>query len=314
MELGQGFLSLRNDLVVRSVRIRGIIEALEPLHIGGEKGTYANYINVLKDHDGKPFIPGTSLKGVLRSLVEIEYSRLGVPVCPGSEIDLSLLADDPDLLQEVRSRYGRFVDRLRVKTCGDLYSDTIWGLSSTKQGDVQRSLEELDRELCEACRLFGTNGFYGSLTVFDATPVQYRLGTRPSLYVEGRKFFKIEYVEDGSTFSFSLSMRNPANYMIGAIVLALKDLKDGRFKIGGFKSRGFGLVTLKDMTMEIRNYSDASFQKKDSMLYMKPLDRKDVEVKLESEVISDPGFFEKTEQFMLALKKAFSGGVANGKR
>ena len=314
MDLGLSFLPLRNDLIVRSVRIKGTIEALEPLHIGHGEGEFTNYIEVLKGPDGKPYIPGTSLKGVLRSIVEIEYSRLGAPVCPGVEIDLYSFRQDQQLINEVRQRFGKYVDLRvwKVRTCGEMNRQAIEGLNSADQDRVLSSLRELNAGLCEACKLFGTTGFFGSSVVYDALPVSYRIGEKPSLYVQGKKFFKVEYVEDGSRFSFALSLRNPANYMIGAIILALKDLKDGRFKVGGFKSRGFGLITLKDISMEIRNYSELSFYRKDSTIILKPLDPKDVEVRLDGEIISDPGFFEKAEPFLTALNKAFRGGASGG--
>ena len=315
--LWENYLPIRNDLIVRKVNIQGILEALEPIHIGSGNSLYTNYLEVIKGSDGKPFIPGTSLKGVLRSIVEIEYSKLGAPVCPGTEINLKNFIKDAELINEAKLRYKNYFDKknFKVRTCGEsIDKETIQMLSSPNQNDVLKALNRLNHKLCEACKIFGTAGLLGSATVFDAPPIQYRLGTRPSLNVKDKKLFNIEYVEDGSTFKFLISLRNPANYMVGAIILALKDLKEGKYKIGGLKSRGFGLITLKEMSMEIKSYSELGFRKKEGLIYLLPLDPKDVEVELESTIITDPDFFKKTEQFVLALKTAFSGGVESGKR
>lgn len=316
LRLLSNFLSVRNDLIVRSVKIKGTLEAVEPLHIGGEKSIYENYIEVVKGVDGTPYIPATSLKGVLRSLVEIEYSKLGVQVCPGSEIDLSHLYVDQELFQEVKARYGNYVNtkKLKVETCGKVYENIINGLSSQNEEKVSNYLKELEEKMCEACKIFGTTGFHGSLTVYDAMPLKVELATRPSLYVFKKKLFKIEYVKEGSTFSFMLSLRNPTNYMIGVLVLALKDLNEGKYRIGGLKSRGFGLVAFKNLSMEIMNSSEAFFSRKDGALVLKPLSANDVEVVVEGESMADPGFFQKVEPFVSALKKVFKGSVSYGQR
>ena len=316
MSLDYRFLYIRNDVTVRKLIIKGNIETLEPLHIGGKKGIYENYIDVLKGADGMPYIPGSSLKGVLRSLVEIEYSNLGIEVCPGSELDITNLANDPELIEDVKSRYGSYLiasSKFKVETCGKKYERDIDDLSRAIGGKLQEALEKVDRKLCEACKVFGTSGFLGSLTVYDAVPKSVKLGTRPSLNTYHRKFFKIEYVESGSVFNFELSMRNPANYMIGAIILALKDLSEGRYKIGGLRSRGFGLVTLKNLSMIIRNFSDLSYEKGEK-LTLKPLSAKDVPVYLESETISDPEFFKKAEAFINAMRSALKKGEQYGSR
>lgn len=73
--------------------ITGHIEALTGLAIGGSKtdvaiGGIDN--NVIKNAEGVPYIPGSSLKGKLRSLVEKREGRekvcncgkSGCPICP----------------------------------------------------------------------------------------------------------------------------------------------------------------------------------------------------------------------------------------
>lgn len=59
--------------------IRGKIRALTGLHIGGSQGSMeigGVDKNVVKDAEGKPYIPGSSLKGKMRSLLEREKGYL----------------------------------------------------------------------------------------------------------------------------------------------------------------------------------------------------------------------------------------------
>lgn len=64
------------DLQLRGkVIITGYLKAKTGLHIGGNQGRVdiggVDHL-VIKDPEGKPYIPGSSLKGKLRSLLEIE--------------------------------------------------------------------------------------------------------------------------------------------------------------------------------------------------------------------------------------------------
>ncbi len=61
---------------MRIFELKGILEVLTGLHIGG--GNDAMMIGgidnaVVKTRDGKPYMPGSSLKGKMRSLLEIKY-------------------------------------------------------------------------------------------------------------------------------------------------------------------------------------------------------------------------------------------------
>ncbi len=65
------------------LEVRGDLEVVTPLHIGsGERLDIITDAPVLRTgnlHDGVPFIPGSSLRGILRSRLESEQSQIGVP-------------------------------------------------------------------------------------------------------------------------------------------------------------------------------------------------------------------------------------------
>ena len=61
--------------ILGCITVRGRLHLAAPLLIGeGESGEDRNDrdIHVLRSKDGVPFIPGTSLAGALRSLIEVE--------------------------------------------------------------------------------------------------------------------------------------------------------------------------------------------------------------------------------------------------
>lgn len=64
--------------LLKKVFINGKIELLTGLHIGGSSTAFdigGIDSNVIKDANGIPYIPGSSMKGKMRSLLEMKYSK-----------------------------------------------------------------------------------------------------------------------------------------------------------------------------------------------------------------------------------------------
>ncbi|MDX1997882.1 MAG: RAMP superfamily CRISPR-associated protein, partial [Thermoanaerobaculia bacterium] len=64
-------------------RLQGLLTTRTSLHIGagGSGDPLATDLPVVRDAEGKPYIPGASLKGVLRSAAEALYRGAGRKVC-----------------------------------------------------------------------------------------------------------------------------------------------------------------------------------------------------------------------------------------
>ena len=65
--------------LVKNIIIEGKMELLTGMHIGGNKGTLEiggidSY--VIRNADGEPYIPGSSLKGKMRALVELKNGHI----------------------------------------------------------------------------------------------------------------------------------------------------------------------------------------------------------------------------------------------
>lgn len=67
----------------KRILIRGTITAETPLHIGSMDVEELAKVDmpILKDHNGKPYIPGSSLKGKVRSEAERIARASGITVC-----------------------------------------------------------------------------------------------------------------------------------------------------------------------------------------------------------------------------------------
>ena len=79
---------------MKIVTISGNIELLSGLHIGGGDDTMkiGGIDNgVIKDRDGKPYIPGSSLKGKMRSLLELNNRLVFLPDIEGEPFSSNFL-------------------------------------------------------------------------------------------------------------------------------------------------------------------------------------------------------------------------------
>ncbi len=64
--------------LIKKVLFNGKIELITGLHIGGSSTALdigGIDTNVIKDSNGIPYIPGSSIKGKMRSLLEMKYSE-----------------------------------------------------------------------------------------------------------------------------------------------------------------------------------------------------------------------------------------------
>lgn len=168
-------------------------------------------IAVHRDHRGEPLVPGSSLKGVLRSLAE----RI-------------LSARDPALACDI----------LATPCLGRPGSDA----------DVVVDLSELE-SLCWCCGLFGSPHRAGRLVVGDLccdrgdTVVRDGVGIdRNELRAADKVKFDYEVVVPGTTFRGELRIEDATDVDLGLVVGLLELLGDGLAGLGGGITRGLGRI------------------------------------------------------------------------
>ncbi len=169
------------------------------------------WVRVFRNGREEVYLPGSSLKGVLRSHAE----RIARTLKPEA-------ACDP------------FADA----SCGRIFD-------KRKPGTA-----EAYRESCLICRLFGSTGFAGRLATTDAyaigtppEPVQ-RDGVGIDRFTGGAAHgakFELEVITEG-TFATTLHLRNFELWQLALVGFVLQDLADGLIRIGMGKSRGLGKV------------------------------------------------------------------------
>lgn len=165
------------------------------------------------------YLPGSSLKGIIRAHCERIVRTVG------------------------SDRYRK--DGLW--SCDPLHSRHSCGRKmEQKRGDLPG--DELYRQSCFACRIFGNTVVAGHVRITDAYPRGEVLIEERNGVAIDRIFgsvavgpFNLEVVTQGE-FEARLLVRNFTLAQLGLLALALRDLKMGRVGVGFGKSRGLGRV------------------------------------------------------------------------
>jgi CRISPR-associated protein Csm3 len=205
------------------------------LHIGGGRDTVTTTDSaVMKYIDGRPFIPGSSMKGAFRSAVE----RVAGALAP------------------------------QVRSCG-LFADNDVSCLSLQADRVEAEKFNPD-QLCDTCHLFGSNYMaakvrFSDLSVIDktwsgVTEVRDGVGIdRDSERAVDRIKYDYEVVPSETEFNFRLVAENPnsARHEMGLIAVGLRELEAGMIPMGGIRTRGLGHCRLKELTVYHLSFGDS---------------------------------------------------------
>lgn len=168
----------------------------------------------------EPYLPGSSLKGVLRSRCEQLAATFG----------------DPDEVCNILDQEGKSSGRL----------------SCTKVVENVADFQERYRTACPICKLFGCGGLASRLAVSDA----YLVGrlqsdsftTRSGVGInrqrgaaESGALFFYEALQKG-VFRLTLTLENFELWQLGLTAYALDELLHGRLPVGYGSRRGLGLL------------------------------------------------------------------------
>ncbi|MBN1593921.1 MAG: hypothetical protein JW941_11825 [Candidatus Coatesbacteria bacterium] len=164
-----------------------------------------------------PFIPGSSLKGVIRNHYERVAGSCGIRVC--------------DLFSNSACGRETRADSSTSDTEGEFYASS----------------------LCAACKVFGCDASAGRFWVEDAMPSQQNPPTRQlratlpidRLLGSGRSASAADFeAVVGGEFETRIILENFELWQLGMIGIVLMDIDDGLVQIGGLRSKGYGLVSL----------------------------------------------------------------------
>lgn len=199
---------------------------------------------------GRPVLPGSSVKGVLRSQAE-RIARTLATVSASRE--------------GAGSRTDRFASR--CPACDPLAGEPASGLASCDvllKTRLASDAEADDAHLCLACRLFGSVRRGSRLRVEDA-----HLRGEPKHKLQD--FLAIDRFTGGGadrlkfdasvlwqpTFRIRIFLENPLDWELGWLLLATRDVAQGLTPVGFGGAKGFGCVNDAAWTLRI-GYLDPS--------------------------------------------------------
>jgi CRISPR-associated protein Csm3 len=176
-----------------------------------------------------PFVPGSSLRGVMRSTAERMARSLGTGCCVlfDEEAETKCWAGD----KTMREKFGK-----------------------ATAGERTQFLRSKDFHLCPICRLFGSTLMAAQLKVGDAAfsnaaKLVRRDGVGIDRDTETAKpkikyDFEVAEPEAEGALKFTLEIENAGPKEMGVLYIVLMEMERG-FSVGGKKSRGLGEVKLE---------------------------------------------------------------------
>lgn len=219
------FYTFQNRLV-----LHGTLTATTALRIGAGRNSDSTTVDLplLKDSLGKPFIPGSSFKGVLRSRIESLLRTL----LPGRRTGACNPIEDTERCitpQELTAEKNR-------RTADEQFTQWVWDQS------------------CPACQLFGSPWLASRVQVRDwqvdeefwFDQFQVRDGVaidRDTETASDQKLYSYEVIPAGTRFRGTLIVENAAEWQSGLLLAGLHEFEQG-LALGGAASRGLGGVQL----------------------------------------------------------------------
>ncbi|MCS7136623.1 MAG: RAMP superfamily CRISPR-associated protein [Aigarchaeota archaeon] len=241
-----------------TLRDRAIIEVTlvpfddkpSPVHVGGGAELVKTIIRFPVNGKLIPIIPAESIKGVLRS----EATRIAKRLTWDGDVDISVKAHTKKDIHKVEE--GSFKDKAQAFI--------MQVFTKTQVAEVQdKAVEIYASVFCPICRLFGSRYLAGKLNITDAIPegssriLAYTSApiNRSTKTVEEGRLFTIEYIEPSPDLKFKFTII--ADNLSGqkeAVLLAmlLEFLLSSGIRIGGAKSRGYGLLKIDEGTSYVK--------------------------------------------------------------
>lgn len=223
-----------HNILQNRYEFRGFLQMETALHVGTGQTSPTTDAGVVRDFKGHPFIPGSSLKGALRSAVERRVEWLGLRSCRLEKDYAGCLTTNRRTESEVNGKPWR-------------------------EHDLYWRLGEMENGLCDVCKLFGSIVFGGKVQVDDLPLVEEFEPLVPQLVevrdgvgidrdsgiaVEGAKF-DYEVVPSLTAFRFSVTAENLDEKDIALLALGLLEMMNGAVPLGGKSTRGLGRCRLQ---------------------------------------------------------------------
>ncbi len=204
--------------------VTGKLVAIDPIHIGSSSKNSLNPIDVdnsvLKDNNGRAVIPGSSVKGVVRSYFESVLRS----------IDENKVCD--------------VLDKEKCCTCQE---KAVKNLKDAKKSP-EKYAKVVEEESCDVCKLFGGREFAGKLQFKDCYLIgepsyEHRDGVgidRETGAAKNTVKYDFEIVSKDSEFEFTMIADNLDDQQKKYFDFIVAAMEEGNLAVGGKTTRGLG--------------------------------------------------------------------------
>lgn len=211
----------------KRIKIEALLTFESGWRVGsGREGMAGSDLGLLRNSQGLPTLPGTSLKGRLRSTCESLAHALDQTACC-----LDSLASGVDCISDVKNYFPAVNAQYQSR--------------KTFDGRMQW----LEQHTCDVCKLFGSPLHASRIRVSEGVlkensvnSVQVRdsvvLDRDSHTAVDGLKY-DYEVSQAGTEFEIEIELQDASDQELALIGAALMDWSDG-VSVGGFTSRGLG--------------------------------------------------------------------------
>ena len=214
----------------------GTLKANTPIHIGAGNNDFDPLQvdnTIIRDNEGKPYIPGSSLKGVLRSYMEVFIESIN-----SENFKSCFIVNNPCLKNEFIEDIKR--ERRRRRT----------------EENIDKEIgNRIYEEMCDVCKIFGSHYFASKLKIKDCklkdekAYVERRDGVvidrETGTSLKGKKY-DFEQVAAGTHFDFYMTIDNLDEKHEELFKIIVNLLKNGELKVGGKTSVGLGAIELEE--------------------------------------------------------------------
>jgi CRISPR-associated RAMP protein (TIGR02581 family) len=222
------FLELRSRYLLTCY-----VKAEEGLHVGSGTPVGESDSPFIQEN-GEAFLPGSTLRGAMRSTLERLSRALFPPGSPRRPCMLFVRDEDNE-----GADCACAVEKTRKKYEADT-------------GAMETALRKGELRLCPVCQLFGSTLMAARLKVGDA---RFSAGAKEPVIRDGvgidrdtetakeKIKYNFEVLDPGPEFRFEIQVENAEESDFALLHILLQEMKRG-MEVGGKKSRGLGKIVL----------------------------------------------------------------------
>ncbi len=222
------------DTFKNRLDIKGTLTTITALRISAGRSTepIGSDLPVIKDALGKPFIPGSSFKGALRSRLESFLRGIDAKFAanPAIESEWSITSDAMTKLKENYKNDAALTEAILKQT--DLVSHLFgspWVASKFQVRDLTVKEE----------------AWFGQYQERDGVAIDRDTETA----AEG-KLYDYQVVPAATSFEFRAVVENAEKWELGLLMIGIHQFETEQIPLGGGRSRGLGVVKLDIQEMQ----------------------------------------------------------------